>query len=112
MKKYSYVAVILLFALVVGASAHTHSKSLPKPTTSSDGGPIATCRPGTPCDPNTQVREMASDGGPIATCRPGTPCDPSTKLREIASDGGPIATCRPGTPCDPSTKLREMASDG
>jgi hypothetical protein len=27
---------------------------------------------------------MASDGGPIATCRPGTNCDPSTKLRETA----------------------------
>ena len=107
MKKYWSATVILLFGLVIGVSAHNtltdQTVNVPIPTTSRDGGPIATCRPGTNCDPSTQLREMASDGGPIATCRPGTNCDPSTQLREMASDGGPIATCRPGTNWDPIT---------
>ena len=69
MKKYSYFAAILLIGVAVGASAYNTPVDLPKPTTSSDGGPIALCRPGTNCDPNTQLQKIASDGGPIALCR-------------------------------------------
>ncbi len=39
--------VILLLAVTVLA---------PHTTTASDGGPIATCRPGANCKPNDQVR--------------------------------------------------------
>jgi len=89
MKKYSYFAAILLIGVAVGASAYNTPVDLPKPTTSSDGGPIALCRPGTNCDPNTQLQKIASDGGPIALCRPGTSCEPNTRLRQAAGGGRP-----------------------
>jgi len=44
-----------------------------------------------PCDPKTEVKQMASDGGPIAWCRPNMPCDPRTEVKQMASDGGLIA---------------------
>jgi len=57
---------------------------------------------------------MAGDGGgPIPTCRPGTNCKPDDQLRQMAGDGGgPIPTCRPGTNCKPDDQLRQMAGDG
>src|SRR5450755_4301629 len=115
MKRYLCGAVLVLvgLTLVAGAAETQIGRTQTKHTLqTSDGGPIVTCRPGTNCDPSTQLRQMASDGGPIVTCRPGTNCDPSTQLQRMASDGGPIVTCRPGTNCDPSTQLQQIASDG
>ena len=82
MKNYSF-AVVVTFIVLTAAAFAANSPSntaLPRPVISSDGGPINTCRPGIPCDPITNVRQVASDGGPINTCRPGTPCDPMSQL--------------------------------
>src|SRR5271166_6466276 len=56
--------------------------------------------------------QIAGDGtGPIPTCRPGTNCKPDDDLRQIAGDGtGPIPTCRPGTNCKPDDELRQIAA--
>ena len=94
MKRYLCGAVLVVVGLtLVAGAAETHVGRIQsnQPLQTSDGGPIQTCRPGTNCDPSTQLRQMASDGGPIQTCRPGTNCDPSTQLRQMASDGGGTA---------------------
>jgi len=87
MKKISFVyAVILIVLTLTAPAAITYvSQAVVTQSVASEGGPIATCRPGTNCDPSTKLQQLASEGGPIATCRPGTNCDPSTKLREVAS---------------------------
>jgi len=111
MKKYWYVAVLSLIALTVPASAVSfpaNRVTIHNPTTSSDGGPIATCRPGQNCKPDDLLRQRASDGGPIVTCRPGQNCKPDDLLRQTASDGGPIVTCRPGQNCKPDDFLRAV----
>ena len=88
MKNYSLLAILMLCVVTTAAcAANTPTdRHLPRPHTASDGGPIATCRPGTKCDPVVGVREVASDGGPIATCRPGTKCDPLVQSFLTASD--------------------------
>ena len=93
MKRYLCGAVLVVVGLtLVAGAAETHVGRIQsnQPLQTSDGGPIQTCRPGTNCDPSTQLRQMASDGGgPIQTCRPGTTCDPSVdQSRQMASDGG------------------------
>jgi len=108
MKKFSLISVLMLLALSAIASAanSTEIRVRRQPRTQSDGGPIATCRPGANCNPNDNVRQVASDGGPIATCRPGANCNPNDNVRQVASDGGPIATCRLGVNCNPDNDLR------
>ena len=93
MKKYSIVSVLTLLVLTtaVYAANSTAQKNLPSVSVQSDGGPIAWCRPNVPCDPKTEVKQVASDGGPIAWCRPNMPCDPRTEVKQMASDGGLIA---------------------
>ena len=85
MKMFSLASVMLLLALSCGAvAANSTAGQISHPTrTQSEGGPIATCRPGNPnCNPNDNVRVMASEGGPIATCRPGNPnCNPNDNVR-------------------------------
>ena len=80
MKKYSVVFVMMLLASIpvafAAAPAAVTQDSQSTSHSTSDGGPISTCRPGIPCDPVTQLKQVASDGGPISTCRPGIPCDP------------------------------------
>ena len=49
--------------------------------------------------------------GPIQTCRPGTHCNPDDQLRQMADGTGPIQTCRPGTNCNPDDQLRQMAME-
>src|SRR5271169_4470111 len=59
----------------------------------------------------SQIQTAGDGGGPIPTCRPGTNCNPNDELRQTAGDGGgPIPTCRPGTNCNPNDELRQMAS--
>jgi len=38
-----------------------------------------------PCDPRTEVKQVASDGGPIAWCRPNVPCDPRAEVKQSAT---------------------------
>ena len=61
MKKFSLASVMLLLALSCGAvAANSTAGQISHPTrTQSEGGPIATCRPGNPnCNPNDNVRVM------------------------------------------------------
>ena len=63
MKKYSYVPVLMmLFAFSVASQGVSTplGRELPKPKTASDGGPIATCRPGANCKPNDQLRQLSA----------------------------------------------------
>ena len=85
MKKYWFVTVLMLVvsAAATFASNTPKQQPLPQPRTASDGGPIAMCRPGVPCDPLTGLKQVASDGGPIAFCRPGVPCDPVTAAKAL-----------------------------
>ena len=110
MKKFSLLSVLMLLALSgVASAANTSADRVRRqPRTQSEGGPIVTCRPGTPCNPNDNLRQVASEGGPIVTCRPGTPCNPNDNVRQVASEGGPIVSCRPGTPCNPNDNLRQV----
>ena len=90
MKRYLFGAFLILVALtLVAGTAYTqfgHAQTEHR-LHASDGGPIATCRPGANCGPDDELRQMASDGGPIATCRPGANCGPDDQLRQMASDG-------------------------
>ena len=85
MKRYLLRAVLILSVLTVAVAAGSRLLKLervPKPIQVSDGsGPIPTCRPGTTCGPDDQVRQMADGSGPIPTCRPGTTCGPDDQLR-------------------------------
>ena len=90
MKKYSLsVLLILCVFTIAGATAN---KAFKLGRTSSlihlaDGtGPIQTCRPGTNCPPDTQLRELADGTGPIQTCRPGTNCPPDDQFWFRTSD--------------------------
>ena len=66
MKKFSYVAISILFVLAIAATALFYGAIHPVTTHSlvaSEGGPIVACRPGNPyCNPNQNLREMASEG--------------------------------------------------
>ena len=69
MKRYLCGAVLVVVGLtLVAGAAETHVGRIQsnQPLQTSDGGPIQTCRPGTNCDPSTQLRQMASDGGGTA----------------------------------------------
>jgi hypothetical protein len=112
MNKYSVVSVMMLLAVTTAVFAANPpvQTNLPSVSAQSDGGPIAWCRPNVPCDPKTEVKQVASDGGPIAWCRPNVPCDPRTGEKQVASDGGPIAWCRPNVPCDPLAEVKQLAS--
>ena len=85
MKRYSlqlFVVVVVLTLVAAVAAVHFgRVQSYSNVETAGDGGgPIPTCRPGTNCNPDDQVRQMAG-GGPIPTCRPGTNGDPNDELR-------------------------------
>ena len=108
MKTCSRAAILFICLLTIAAgngntpltSQHANHAIL-----IADGsGPIQTCRPGTNCDPVTNL-QIADGSGPIQTCRPGTNCDPVANL-EIADGSGPIQTCRPGTNSGPDDTVR------
>ena len=65
MKRYLFGAFLILVALtLVAGTAYTqfgHAQTEHR-LHASDGGPIATCRPGANCGPDDQLRQMASDG--------------------------------------------------
>src|ERR1017187_8665381 len=93
MKRYLFGAMLVLvgLTLLVGAAVTQPERAQIKPyLQASDGsGPIPTCRPGTNCNPDDQLRQVASDGsGPIPTCRPGTNCKPDDQMRQMASEIG------------------------
>ena len=64
MNRYFIGAVLVLvgLTLVAGAADTQLARTQTKQHLQfSDGGPIVTCRPGTTCDPSTQLQQMASD---------------------------------------------------
>ena len=75
MKRYALGTILILLELAIlsfgGATlpaSHTTQHSI---LAGDGGGPIPTCRPGTKCPPDDQLRQLAGDGGgPIPTCRP------------------------------------------
>src|SRR6516165_517483 len=112
MKTSSRVAILIvcLFTLVAATgSAPVAQHRVQTINVIADGtGPIPTCRPGSGCKPDDNLRQIADGTGPIPTCRPGSGCKPDDNLREIADGTGPIPTCRPGSGCKPDDNLREM----
>ena len=90
MKKYSLGTIVILFALAIlsfgGATPPASDTAQHIILAGDGGGPIPTCRPGTNCPPDDQLRQLAGDGGgPIPTCRPGTNCPPDDQLRMPAT---------------------------
>src|SRR5271157_334440 len=93
MKSYLFGAFLILVALtLVAGTAYTqfgHAQTEHR-LHASDGGPIATCRPGANCGPDDELRQMASDGGPIATCGRGGTRLHAGEVRQMDADVWPI----------------------
>jgi len=77
------ILILSVFTLALGAtSIFLKVERVSKQIHIADGsGPIQTCRPGTNCSGDDQLRQMADGSGPIQTCRPGANCDPDDQLR-------------------------------
>ena len=62
MKKYSVVSVLMLLAVTTAVFAANSpvQTGLHSVSAQSDGGPIVWCRPNIPCDPRTEVKQLAT----------------------------------------------------
>ncbi len=113
MKRNLFGAILIVSTLTLVsyvAKSPANRRDIQQPSLADGSGPIQTCRPGTNCPPDDQLRQMADGSGPIQTCRPGTNCPPDDQLRQMADGSGPIQTCRPGTNCPPDDQLRITAA--